>query len=66
MQIGAVLPQTEIGTDQASIRDFVQAMQDLGYEHVVTSDHVLGAIVALDALPTRVGVPSHLDLGGGT
>src|SRR5919202_4395745 len=43
MQIGAVLPQTEIGTDQASIRDYVQAMQDLGYEHVVTSDHVLGA-----------------------
>src|SRR4051794_34935005 len=43
MQIGAVLPQTEIGTDQASIRDYVQAMQDLGYQHIVTSDHVVGA-----------------------
>lgn len=43
MQIGAVLPQTEIGTDQATIRAFVQALQDLGYEHIVTSDHVLGA-----------------------
>ena len=43
MQIGAVLPQTEIGTDMASVRDYAQAMQDLGYEHLVTSDHVLGA-----------------------
>ena len=43
MQIGAVLPQTEIGTDMASVRDYVQAMQDLGYQHVVTSDHVVGA-----------------------
>ena len=37
------LPQGDIGTDFASIRDYVQAMQDLGYQHVVTSDHVLGA-----------------------
>jgi len=43
MQIGAVLPQTEIGTDMASVRDYAQAMQDLGYQHLVTSDHVLGA-----------------------
>jgi len=43
MQLGAVLPQGDIGTDFASIRDYVQAMQDLGYQHVVTSDHVLGA-----------------------
>jgi probable F420-dependent oxidoreductase len=43
MQIGVVLPQTEIPTDPAAIRDFVQATQDLGFEHLVTSDHVLGA-----------------------
>jgi probable F420-dependent oxidoreductase len=43
MQIGAVLPQAEIGTDQASVRDFAQALQDLGYHHIVTSDHVVGA-----------------------
>ena len=43
MQIGAVLPQTEIGTDVSSLRDYVQAVQDLGYQHLVTSDHVLGA-----------------------
>src|SRR3712207_58120 len=43
MQIGAVLPQTEIGTDVGSVRALAQAMQDLGYQHLVTSDHVLGA-----------------------
>ena len=43
MQIGVVLPQTEIPTDPAAIRDFAQAAQDLGFQHIVTSDHVLGA-----------------------
>src|SRR5687767_222125 len=43
MQVGVVLPQTEIGTDLGSVRAFAQAAQDLGYEHLVSSDHVLGA-----------------------
>ena len=43
MQTGAVLPQTEMPVDAASIRDFAQALQDLGYEHLITSDHVVGA-----------------------
>jgi probable F420-dependent oxidoreductase len=43
MHVGVVLPQTEIGTDAASVRDYAQAAQDLGFEHIVTSDHVLGA-----------------------
>jgi len=43
MQIGVVLPQTEIGADLGSVRAYSQAVQDLGYEHLVSSDHVLGA-----------------------
>src|SRR5581483_1647725 len=43
MQIGFVLPQTEIGTDVGSLRAYVQAVQDLGFDFLVTSDHVLGA-----------------------
>jgi probable F420-dependent oxidoreductase len=43
MQIGVVLPQTEIPADAGAVRAYVQAAQDLGYEHLVTSDHVLGA-----------------------
>ncbi|MCC7367427.1 MAG: LLM class F420-dependent oxidoreductase [Chloroflexi bacterium] len=43
MQIGVVIPQTEIPVEPSAIRDYVQAVQDLGFAHVVTSDHVLGA-----------------------
>ena len=43
MQIGVVLPQTEIGADVGSVRAFAQAAEDLGYEHLMAADHVLGA-----------------------
>jgi probable F420-dependent oxidoreductase len=43
MQLGVVFPQTEIGTDPAAIRDYAQAAEDLGYDHIVAYDHVLGA-----------------------
>jgi probable F420-dependent oxidoreductase len=43
MQIGAVLSQNELGPDPAAMRDYAQAVQDLGYDFLVTSDHVVGA-----------------------
>jgi probable F420-dependent oxidoreductase len=43
MQIGVVLPTCDIGDDPAAIRDFAQAAEDLGYDHIVIYDHVLGA-----------------------
>jgi hypothetical protein len=43
MQIGVTFPQTEIGTDPAVIRDYVQAAEGLGYKHLVAFYHVLGA-----------------------
>lgn len=43
MQIGVTFPQTEIGADPAAIRDYVQAVEALGYSHIVAFDHVLGA-----------------------
>jgi len=43
MQLGAVFSHGEIGTDVASIRDWAQAVQDLGYDFVVVSDHVVGS-----------------------
>jgi probable F420-dependent oxidoreductase len=44
MQIGVVFPQSEIGSDPSVIRDFAQAVEDLGYSHLVVYDHVLGAV----------------------
>jgi len=43
MQLGVTFPQTEIGADPIVIRDYAQAVQGLGYKHVVVFDHVLGA-----------------------
>ncbi len=43
MRLGAIFPTTEIGTDPAAIRDWAQAAEELGYNHVIIYDHVLGA-----------------------
>ncbi len=46
MQLGVIFPQTEIGADPTAVRDFVQAAEGMGYEHVIVFDHVLGANTA--------------------
>ena len=43
MQLGAVFPQTEIGADPVGVKDYVQAAEAMGYEHLLVFDHVLGA-----------------------
>jgi len=43
MRLGAIFPQTEIGADPAGVRDFAQAAESLGYDHLLVFDHVLGA-----------------------
>ena len=46
MQLGVIFPQTEIGADPKAVRDFVQAAESIGYEHVIVFDHVLGVDTA--------------------
>ena len=46
MHLGVIFPQTEIGADPKAVRDFVQAAEGLGYEHVIVFDHVLGVDTA--------------------
>src|SRR6188508_792724 len=46
MRIGVVFPQTEIGEDPIAIRDYAQAAEELGYQHLLIYDHVLGASTA--------------------
>jgi probable F420-dependent oxidoreductase len=43
MEIGATLPQTEIGSDPAAIKDYAQAAEQLGFSHILVYDHVVGA-----------------------
>jgi probable F420-dependent oxidoreductase len=43
MKIGVVFPQTEIGQDPAVIRDYAQAVESMGYTHVLAFDSLVGA-----------------------
>jgi len=43
MKIGVVFPQTEIGRDPAAIRDYAQAVEAMGYTHMLAFDSVVGA-----------------------
>ncbi len=43
MRIGVTFPQTEIGGDPFAVRDYAQAAEALGYDHLIAYDHVLGA-----------------------
>ena len=43
MRIGVVLPQTEIGPEVGAIRRYGQGVEDLGFQHVLAYDHVVGA-----------------------
>jgi probable F420-dependent oxidoreductase len=43
MKVGAIYPQTELGGDVGAVKAFAQAAEELGYDHIVIYDHVLGA-----------------------
>ena len=43
MRIGVVLPQTEIGPEVGAVRRYGQGVEDLGFQHVLAYDHVVGA-----------------------
>lgn len=46
MQIGVVYPQNELGGDPAAVRRIGRAVEDLGFDHLLAYDHVLGAVHA--------------------
>jgi len=46
MQLGIALPLIDIHGDPATVRDFAQAAEALGYHHLGAPDHVLGVNVA--------------------
>ncbi|HLF76505.1 MAG TPA: LLM class F420-dependent oxidoreductase [Dehalococcoidia bacterium] len=42
MKLGVSVSPREIGSDPVSVRDFVQAVEGAGFDHVLTGEHVLG------------------------
>lgn len=43
MKIGVIFPQTELISYPIAVRDFTQAVEDLGFSHMHAYDHILGA-----------------------
>ena len=41
MNVAVVFPQVENGQDPAVIRDYAQAVEAMGYTHILAFDHVL-------------------------
>jgi probable F420-dependent oxidoreductase len=46
MQVGVVYPQTELRGDPGAVRRIGKAVEDLGFDYLLTYDHVLGAVHA--------------------
>ena len=46
MQIGVVYPQIELRGDPTAVRRIGRAVEDLGFDHLLAYDHVLGAVHA--------------------
>ncbi|TFV60968.1 LLM class F420-dependent oxidoreductase [Mycobacterium sp. PS03-16] len=43
MRVGVVFPQTELGGDPGAVRAYAQAVEGLGFRHILAYDHVVGA-----------------------
>lgn len=43
IKLGVVFPHNEIGVDPIAIRDYAQGAEELGADHMMIYDHVLGA-----------------------
>ncbi len=43
MHVGVVFPQIEIGSDRGAVRAYAQAVDALGFHHLLAYDHVVGA-----------------------
>ena len=59
MKLGVVFPQTEIGSDPGAVREYAQAAESMGYNHILAFDHVLGANA--ESRPVWSGAYRHTD-----
>ena len=55
MQLGANLPVGDIGTGPVAVRDYAQAVEGLGFDYLLSPDHVLGKNPAAPDAGRRVG-----------
>src|SRR5256714_2560993 len=60
VQIGVVYPQNELRGDPTAVRRIGRAVEDLGFDHLLAYDHVLGAVRA-DRTPPLTGPYTERD-----
>jgi probable F420-dependent oxidoreductase len=60
MQVGVVYPQIELGGDPEAVRRIGRATEELGFDHLLAYDHVLGAVHE-DRVPPLVGPYTERD-----
>src|SRR4029077_5638476 len=60
MQIGVVYPQNELRGDPDAVGQLGRAVEDLGFDHLLAYDHVLGAVHA-DRTPQLTGPYTERD-----
>jgi probable F420-dependent oxidoreductase len=47
VKLGVVFPQTEMPADAGAIRQYAEGVAELGFDHILVYDHVLGADTAV-------------------
>ncbi|HXN61388.1 MAG TPA: LLM class F420-dependent oxidoreductase [Acidimicrobiales bacterium] len=60
MEIGVAYPQNELRGDPAAVGEFGRAVEDLGFDHILSYDHVLGAVHG-DRTPALTGPYTERD-----
>ena len=65
MRYGIIFPTMEIGTDPSVIRDWIFRASELGFDHVIVFDHVLGVDAAIRpdygaTFPVEGGTPPYV------
>jgi probable F420-dependent oxidoreductase len=60
MEIGVAYPQIELRGDPIAIGEFGKAVEELGFDHILAYDHVLGAVHA-DRTPALTGPYTERD-----
>jgi probable F420-dependent oxidoreductase len=51
LRLGVAYPQNELGGDPEALRRFAVAVEELGYEHLLMYDHLVGAVPSEDRDP---------------
>jgi probable F420-dependent oxidoreductase len=59
VHVGVVYPQTELRGDPGAVRRIGRAVEDLGFDHILAYDHVLGAVHADRARPLTGPYDGH-------